>query len=118
MDATPAEAQLADELAARFTGVFARETVDRYVFESYTALRRTAKVTTHLPALTARFATERLTAALARWLRRRQRGIAAGKSEVSSIEQKPDLRPGECHQPINLGLSFDHRAHMVVIGKP
>ncbi|NEK84746.1 arsenate reductase ArsC [Blastococcus saxobsidens] len=54
--------RLADELAARFTGVFARETVDRYVFESYTALRRTAKVTTHLPALTARFATERLTA--------------------------------------------------------
>ncbi|SOC49949.1 Protein-tyrosine-phosphatase [Blastococcus aggregatus] len=54
--------RLADDLAARFTGVFARETVDRYVFESYTALRRTAKVTTHLPALTARFATERLTA--------------------------------------------------------
>jgi arsenate reductase (thioredoxin) len=54
--------RLADDLAARFTGVFARETVDRYVFESYTALRRTAKVTTHLPALTSRFATERLTA--------------------------------------------------------
>ena len=29
----------------RFTGVFARETVDRYVFESYTALARTARVT-------------------------------------------------------------------------
>ncbi len=54
--------RLADDLASRFTGVFARETVDRYVFESYTALRRTAKVTTHLPALTSRFATERLTA--------------------------------------------------------
>ncbi|SDF08727.1 Protein-tyrosine-phosphatase [Blastococcus aurantiacus] len=54
--------RLADDLAARFTGVFARETVDRYVFESYTALARTARVTAHLPALTARFASERLTA--------------------------------------------------------
>ena len=54
--------RLADELAARFTGVFARETIDRYVFESYTALARTAKVTPHLPVLAARFSTERLTA--------------------------------------------------------
>ncbi|WP_324273739.1 arsenate reductase ArsC [Blastococcus brunescens] len=54
--------RLADDLAARFAGVFARETVDRYVFESYTALARTARVTAHLPALTTRFATERLTA--------------------------------------------------------
>jgi arsenate reductase (thioredoxin) len=54
--------RLADELAARFTGVFARETIDRCVFESYTALARTAKVTAHLPVLAGRFATERLTA--------------------------------------------------------
>jgi protein-tyrosine-phosphatase len=54
--------RLADQLATRFTGVFARETIDRYVFESYTALARTATVTAHLPALTARFASERLTA--------------------------------------------------------
>ncbi|MGY1736878.1 arsenate reductase/protein-tyrosine-phosphatase family protein [Geodermatophilus sp. SYSU D00684] len=54
--------RLADQLATRFTGVFARETIDRYVFESYTALGRTATVTTHLPVLTERFATERLTA--------------------------------------------------------
>ncbi|NEK86731.1 arsenate reductase ArsC [Blastococcus saxobsidens] len=54
--------RLADDLAARFAGVFARETIDRYVFESYTALARTAKVTTHLPVLAGRFATERLTA--------------------------------------------------------
>ncbi|MGY1781383.1 arsenate reductase/protein-tyrosine-phosphatase family protein [Geodermatophilus sp. SYSU D01036] len=54
--------RLADQLATRFTGVFARETIDRYVFESYAALRRTATVTTHLPVLTERFATERLTA--------------------------------------------------------
>ena len=54
--------RLADQLAERFTGVFARETIDRYVFESYTALARTAKVTTHLPMLAGRFAAERLTA--------------------------------------------------------
>jgi protein-tyrosine-phosphatase len=54
--------RLADELALRFPGVFARETVDRYVFESYTALARSATVTAHLPVLTGRFATERLTA--------------------------------------------------------
>jgi protein-tyrosine-phosphatase len=52
----------ADRLADRFTGVFARETIDRYVFESYTALARTATVTAHLPVLAGRFATERLTA--------------------------------------------------------
>ncbi len=54
--------RLADDLAARFTGVFARETVDRYVFESYTALARTATVTAHLTALAGRFAGDRLTA--------------------------------------------------------
>ena len=54
--------RLADELATRFTGVFARETIDRYVFESYTALARTATVTAHLPVMAGRFATERLTA--------------------------------------------------------
>jgi arsenate reductase (thioredoxin) len=54
--------RLADQLATRFTGVFARETIDRYVFESYVALARTATVTAHLPVLAGRFATERLTA--------------------------------------------------------
>ncbi|SSC21977.1 Protein-tyrosine-phosphatase [Klenkia terrae] len=54
--------RIADQLADRFTGVFARETVDRYVFESYTALARTSRVQTHLTALTGRFATDRLTA--------------------------------------------------------
>ncbi|GEL48160.1 low molecular weight phosphatase family protein [Cellulomonas hominis] len=53
---------IAADLAQRFHGVFAAETVERYVFESYTALARTAKVTTHLPVLTARFARDRLTA--------------------------------------------------------
>ncbi|SNR54960.1 three-helix bundle dimerization domain-containing protein [Blastococcus mobilis] len=64
--------RLADELSARFTGVFARETIDRYVFESYTALARTARVTTHLPVLAGRFATERLTALA------RSKGVLAG----------------------------------------
>jgi protein-tyrosine-phosphatase len=54
--------RLADDLAVRFSGVFARETIDRYVFESYTALARTATVTAHLPALASRFTTDRLTA--------------------------------------------------------
>jgi protein-tyrosine-phosphatase len=54
--------RLADDLAVRFSGVFARETIDRYVFESYTALARTATVTAHLTALAGRFSTERLTA--------------------------------------------------------
>jgi protein-tyrosine-phosphatase len=51
-----------DELAARFTGVFSAETVYRYVFESYTVLRRNAKIRAHLVPLTIRFATDRLTA--------------------------------------------------------
>jgi len=54
--------RMADHLAHRFAGAFSAETVERYVFESYTALARTARVTTFLPSLTQRFATERLTA--------------------------------------------------------
>lgn len=54
--------RVADRLAARFAGTFARETIDRYIFESYTALARTAKITTHLPVLTERFASDRLAA--------------------------------------------------------
>ena len=49
-------------LAERFGGIFAAETVERYVFESYTALARTAKVSAHLPAITEHFATDRLNA--------------------------------------------------------
>jgi arsenate reductase len=54
--------RVAREIAFKFVGVFSPETVDRYVFESYTALRRTAKIRIHLVPLTTRFATERLTA--------------------------------------------------------
>lgn len=51
----------AEELAAKFEGVFSRQTVERYVFESYSALRRTARVTNHLATLAHRFAADRLT---------------------------------------------------------
>lgn len=50
------------DLARRFTGMVNAETVERMVLESYTALARTAKVKAHLPVLTIRFATDRLTA--------------------------------------------------------
>ena len=53
---------IAEDLARQFAGTFAPETVERYVFESYPALARTAKVSAHLPALTALFAPERLVA--------------------------------------------------------
>ena len=52
----------AEDLAFRFAGVFGRETVDRYVHESYQTLYRTAKLKTHVPVLALRFAKERLTA--------------------------------------------------------
>lgn len=52
----------AERLAAQFAGTFNEETVERVVFESYTALARTAKVKNHLPSLATRFAQDRLTA--------------------------------------------------------
>ncbi|AOW92003.1 phosphatase [Rhodococcus sp. WMMA185] len=52
----------AADLATKYTGVFSPQTVERYVFESYTALRLVAKVHTHLPTLAGRFAADRLTA--------------------------------------------------------
>ncbi|MBB1513634.1 metalloregulator ArsR/SmtB family transcription factor [Tessaracoccus sp. MC1627] len=51
-----------DELTYRFTGTFARETVDRYVHESFQTLFRTARIKTFVPVLAVRFAQERLTA--------------------------------------------------------
>ena len=52
----------AARLAQTYQGVFSAQTVQRYVFESYTALRRTAKVQAHLTVLAQRFATDRLLA--------------------------------------------------------
>lgn len=54
--------RLAGELTEKYTGVFGRETVERYVLESYTALLRTAKVKSHLATQTIHFVNERLTA--------------------------------------------------------
>ena len=53
---------ITDRLAERFAGIFATETVERYVFESHATLARTAKITSYLPVLTENFARERLTA--------------------------------------------------------
>ncbi|AIG80402.1 Putative arsenate reductase (ArsC) [Amycolatopsis japonica] len=52
--------RIADELGDRFQGTFGRDTVERFVTETYYLLERTATVKTHLSTLTARFARERL----------------------------------------------------------
>lgn len=52
----------AEHLATHYAGIVNGETVERVVFESYTALARTAKVSTHLPGLAGRFARDRLDA--------------------------------------------------------
>jgi arsenate reductase (thioredoxin) len=54
--------RISARLGERFAGVFAAETVERYVFESYTTLARTAKISSFLPATTEHFASDRLTA--------------------------------------------------------
>lgn len=54
--------RIAGDLAIRFAGTFAPETVDRYVRESYALLAEQARITRYLPSLTSRFATDRLTA--------------------------------------------------------
>lgn len=51
-----------ERLAHNFAGMVNEETVERIVFESYTALSRTASVQTHVPSLTEKFARDRLTA--------------------------------------------------------
>ena len=52
----------ADRLAHQFAGMVSEETVERVVFESYTALARTAAVSTHLPTVAEKFARDRLVA--------------------------------------------------------
>ena len=54
--------RVAEDLARLFVGVFAAETVSRYVAESYELLAREARITVHLPNLTRSFARERLSA--------------------------------------------------------
>ncbi|GAB3550807.1 arsenate reductase ArsC [Arthrobacter tumbae] len=76
-DTTEVLHRISERLTERFAGVFATETVERYVFESYTALARTAKITTYLPATTEHFATERLT--------------ALAKSKGASVSDAPEV---------------------------
>lgn len=54
--------RISEHLADRFKGVFAAQTVERYVFESYTALARTAKIKSFLVTMTETFARDRLIA--------------------------------------------------------
>ncbi|WP_104046086.1 arsenate reductase ArsC [Arthrobacter sp. ZGTC412] len=69
--------RISARLGERFAGIFAAETVERYVFESYTALARTAKITSYLPATTEHFAGDRLSA-----LAKSKGAIAAEVPEV------------------------------------
>jgi protein-tyrosine-phosphatase len=52
----------AERLARQYDGLVGEETIERVLFESYTALARTAKVSTHLASLANRFAHDRLSA--------------------------------------------------------
>ena len=54
--------RVASDLAARFSGVFSPETVERYVRESHDLLAERSRITRYLPSLTSRFAAERLSA--------------------------------------------------------
>ncbi|MBH0055026.1 arsenate reductase ArsC [Salinibacterium sp. SWN139] len=52
----------AERLAVQYDGLVSEETIERVLFESYAALARTAKVSTHLASLSYRFAHDRLAA--------------------------------------------------------
>ena len=54
--------RITSDLAARFAGIFAAETVDRYVRESHALLANQAHISRNLPSLTSRFAVDRLSA--------------------------------------------------------
>jgi arsenate reductase len=93
--------RICDELAAAFDGVFGPEMVERYVFESYAALARTAKIKTYLPIITRRFARDRLNA-LAHAQGKRPSGVPevlfvcvqnAGRSQMAAALLK-DLTQG------------------------
>lgn len=54
--------RISADLATRFAGIFAPETVGRYVRESSALLAEEARITRYLPSLTSRFAADRLSA--------------------------------------------------------
>jgi len=67
----------ADRLDDKFKGIFSKETIRRYVNESYQLLAQNAVITVHLPSLTERFARDRLTA-----LAQSEQMIAKEKPEI------------------------------------
>ena len=54
--------RISADLTTRFSGIFASETVGRYVTESYALLADQTRITRCLPSLTARFTADRLAA--------------------------------------------------------
>ena len=70
-------ARIAERLDDKFAGVFSKETIKRYVNESYALLAENATVTVHLPSLCERFAKDRLT--------------ALAQSEVKIAKEKPEI---------------------------
>jgi protein-tyrosine-phosphatase len=69
--------RVADRLNEKFKRVFSKETIERYIKESYALLAEKALVTVHLPSLTERFAKDRLTA-----LAQSEEKIAKDKPEI------------------------------------
>ncbi|MEN3271854.1 MAG: hypothetical protein V7636_615 [Actinomycetota bacterium] len=67
----------AERLATRFKGVFASETIERLLHESYDLLAATSRIATYLPLLTERFAGDRLRA-----LARNQGAIVTDVPEI------------------------------------
>jgi len=59
-DTTEVLHRISERLGEKYASIFAAETVERYVFESYAALARTAKVTAYLPVTAEHFAADRL----------------------------------------------------------
>jgi protein-tyrosine-phosphatase len=58
----PVLRRITDRLAYRFSSTFSKETVERYVADSYRLLAERARVSAHLPSLTTRFVEDRLNA--------------------------------------------------------
>ncbi|TFC24229.1 metalloregulator ArsR/SmtB family transcription factor [Cryobacterium sp. MDB1-18-2] len=93
--AAPVLARITDDLATRFRGTFAHETVGRYVRESYELLARQAKITRYLPSFTARFAGDRLQSLAAVDGRNATNGLfatdASGASGIPGSPGSPDV---------------------------
>jgi protein-tyrosine-phosphatase len=70
-------ARIAERLDDKFAGIFSKETIKRYVNESYALLAESATVTVHLPSLSERFVKDRLT--------------ALAQSEVKIAKEKPEI---------------------------